>query len=78
MPAEDCSLAAQNVMLAAQAFGLATCPIGFARHWFNRPEVKQEFGIPESYSPVFPLILGFQKEPAHPADRKPPEVLFWK
>jgi nitroreductase len=27
---EDCCLAAQNFMLAALDFGLATCPIGFA------------------------------------------------
>jgi hypothetical protein len=30
-PNEDCCLAAQNLMLAAHAFGLGTCAIGFAR-----------------------------------------------
>ncbi|MBI4003215.1 MAG: nitroreductase family protein [Nitrospira defluvii] len=28
---EDCSLAARNLMLAAHAMGLGTCPVGFAR-----------------------------------------------
>jgi len=78
MPAEDCSLAAENLMLAAHAMGLATCPIGFARLWLNRPDVKKELGIPESYAPVFPVVVGFQKEPAHSVERKPPEILFWK
>jgi len=78
MPAEDCSLAAQNLLLAAQALGMGTCPIGFARMWLNRPEVKKEIGFPEDYSPVFPVVVGFPKEPAHQVERRPAEILFWK
>ena len=40
-PAEDCSLAAQNLMLAAHAAGLGTCPIGLARPWLNPPQVRR-------------------------------------
>ncbi|HKD11521.1 MAG TPA: nitroreductase [Thermoanaerobaculia bacterium] len=61
--AEDCCLAAQNFMLAAHAEGLATCPIGLARGWLGRPEIKRRLGIPGEYVPVFPMILG------HPGQR---------
>jgi nitroreductase len=30
---ETCSLAAENLMLAARAAGLGTCWIGFAQKW---------------------------------------------
>jgi nitroreductase len=44
--AEDCCLAAQNLMLAAHGMGLGTCCICFARPWLNLAETKAELGIP--------------------------------
>jgi nitroreductase len=44
--AADCWLAAENLMLAATAHGLATCPIGFALAALGDREVKAELGIP--------------------------------
>jgi nitroreductase len=76
--AEDCCLAAQNLMLSAYAMGLGTCPIGFARPWLNLPEVKRELGISADHMPVFPVIVGFPKGDALPVPRKEPEILFWK
>jgi nitroreductase len=38
---EDCSLAPQNLMLAAHATDLGTCPIGFARPWLNLARTKR-------------------------------------
>lgn len=35
-PIEDCCFAAQNLLLAAQKLGLATCPVAFARPWLAR------------------------------------------
>ena len=65
--AEDCALAAQNLMLAAFASGLGTCPIGFARPWLCLPEVKRELGIPDD------LVPGFSSRRRAPggAPRKP-------
>ena len=37
---EDCSLAAENLMLTARAVGLGTCWIGFAQAWLGTPEGK--------------------------------------
>ncbi len=76
-PAEDCCLAAQNLMLAAHAMGLATCPIGLARPWLNAPEVKEELGLPEKLTPVFPLIAGYAASHPPAVPRNPPDIVVW-
>lgn len=76
-PVEDCFLAAQNLMLAAHGLGLGSCPVGFARPWFNLPHIKGELGIPSHYTPVMPIVLGY---PAHPLPESPknaPETIAW-
>lgn len=75
--AEDCCLAAQNLMLAAHDAGLATCPIGFARPWLNLPETKRRIGIDESYHPVIDLILGHPSGATERHGRKTP-VIEWR
>lgn len=75
---EDCSLAAQNLMLAAHAMGLGTCPIGFARPWLNQARIKRSIGIPDSYVPVFPLVLGYSTGETAAVARKEPEILLWR
>lgn len=74
--AEDCCLAAQNLMLAALAEGFATCPIGFARPWLETEAAKNELRIPVELCPVFPLVVGYARgeTPAH--GRRPPRVLW--
>jgi len=76
--AEDCCLAAQNLMLAAHAEGVATCPIGLARPWLSLPTTRVALGIPETWNPVFPVILGRAagKHPASPGRRAP--VVMWR
>jgi nitroreductase len=76
-PVEDCFLAAQNLMLAAHGLGLGSCPIGFARSWFNRAEVKAELGIPAHYEPVLPITLGHPAHPPPGVPRHEPETVCW-
>jgi nitroreductase len=75
MPTEDCCFAAENLLLAAQELGLATCPVGFSRPWLVQPEVKAELGIPADYVPVIPIIVGHAAYEAKPASRREPEVI---
>lgn len=75
--AEDCSLAAQNLMLAAWALGLGTCAIGLSRSFFNRDDVKAEFNIPADYTPVFPVVVGYPAAIPAPTSRNQPEILAW-
>ena len=62
----DCTLAAQNLMLAAHGMGLGSCWIGFAQGWLGTPEGKAALGLPTSYLPIAPIIVGHPK----PADRQ--------
>jgi nitroreductase len=74
--AADCWLAAENLMLAACAMGLGSCVIGSALPVFNIPEVKAMLGIPNEFSVVAPIILGFANdETITPSSRKPPVIL---
>jgi nitroreductase len=75
---EDCSLAAQNLLLAAYTMGLGTCPIGFARPWLNQARIKRSLSIPDGYVPVFPVVLGFPSGETPPVPRRAPEILFWE
>lgn len=75
---EDCCLAAQNLMLAAHALNLGTCPIGFARAALNEPGTKAELGIPADHSVVMPILVGHPRElPERPA-RRAACILAWK
>lgn len=71
---EDACLAAANLMLAARDRDLGTCWIGFARPWLNLPEIKAEFGLPEQYQVVAPIVLGHPTGWPEPQGRKPAEI----
>lgn len=74
----DCCLAAQNVMLTAHSLGLGTCWIGFAQEFLQQPHITQALGVPEIYSMVAPLIVGYPAREQEPVAKRAPEILFWK
>ncbi len=72
--AEDCCLAAENLLLAARNEGLGTCWIGFARPWLDLPATKGELKLPEQYHVVAPIVLGHPKAWPESHGRKSPEI----
>jgi nitroreductase len=70
----DCWLAAENLMLAACAMDLGTCVIGSAIPAFNVPSVRAKLKIPDGFSVVAPIILGYPDEEIAPNLRKSPVV----
>jgi nitroreductase len=74
----DCWLAAENLILAAQAMGLGTCVIGSAASALNTQAVKDELGIPARSTAVAPIIVGRPTGDWPPTERKEPEVLLWR
>ena len=75
----DCSMAAQNLMLAARELGLGTCWIGLAHPLFNSPELKGELGVPAEYSAVAQIIVGYPEGGFPEArERMAPEIIFWR
>ncbi len=73
--AADCWLAAENFMLAACAMGLGTCVIGSALPALNTPETKIKLNIPEKFSVVAPIVVGYPDDEITPIMRKNPVIL---
>ncbi len=73
--AADCWLASENLMLAACGMGLGTCVIGSALPFLNMPEAKVRLNIPEKFSVVAPIIVGYPDDEITPKLRKKPVIL---
>ena len=73
---EDCSLAAQNLMLAAHAAGLGSCWIGFAQGYLASAAGKARIGMPPDWVPVAPIAVGYPAEIPAPAPRNRPTILW--
>ncbi|EKS29741.1 nitroreductase [Afipia felis] len=71
---EDCSLAAENLMLAAHAAGIGTCWIGFAQGWLGTPNGRSAIKLPDGYAPVAPIIAGHPKSAPPAVLRKIPRI----
>ena len=74
----DCWLAAENLMLAANAIGLGSCVIGSAVAALNIHKVKVELGIPDEYSAIAPIVVGVPGGDTQATSRKEPLILSWK
>src|SRR5471032_2417674 len=64
--AEDCALAAQDLMLAALDQDLGSCWIGFAQGWLNTEDGHNALGLPRKCRIVAPIIVGHPKAAAPP------------
>lgn len=69
--AEDCAVAAENMMLAADALGIGSCYIGQGWTAFADPygqEILKQWDIRTDYYAVAQLLLGYPREgDGHPA-----------
>lgn len=74
----DCSLSAQNLMLAAHDQGLGSCWIGFSTPLFNAPQIKEELGIPNEYEVIAPIIIGYPERTLPPMEKREAEIICWK
>lgn len=62
---EDCALAAENIMLAADALGIGSCYIGQGWEAFADPygqEILKQWNIPTDRYAVMQLLLGYPRE----------------
>ena len=72
--AEDCSLAAENLMLSAYGVGLGSCWIGVAQGYLCSPAGKAALGLPAAWVPVAPIIVGHSKAAEQAVPRRQPVV----
>lgn len=62
---EDCALAAENMMLAADALGIGSCYIGQGWEAFAAPygqTVLKQWDVPTDHYAVTQLLLGYPRE----------------
>lgn len=71
----NCWLAAENLMLAACAMKLGSCVIGTALTALNTPDIKIKLNIPEEFSVIVPIILGYPSGDTPFSPRKKPLIL---
>jgi nitroreductase len=72
----DCSLCAENMMLAAHALGIGSCWIGSTDVAYDNKELMAGFRIPEGYSPVGTIAFGYPAEFPE-SDEKHPPTMTW-
>ncbi len=61
-PARDCSLAAENMMLAASSLGVGSCWVGTGQTLSMDRDVLDEIAAPADHNLVAPLIFGYPAE----------------
>jgi nitroreductase len=74
----DCSMAAQNMMLAAFTLGIGSCWIGTAVRLANEPKVKTELGVLEDHDVYAAIIFGYPKGGFPKAPQKSPAQILKK
>lgn len=72
----DCSLCAENLMLAAHALGIGSCWIGSTEVAYDNREIMAGFRIPEGYSPVGTIVFGYPDETPEAHDKHAPKVTW--
>lgn len=71
----DASAAAQNMLLAAHSLGLGGCWIGLAMPVDHDKKWRERLGIPQDYTIVAPLIIGYADDASVKKERQEPLVL---
>ncbi len=75
---EDGCAAAENILLAATALGLASCWVAGDKKPYAR-QILDHLDVPANYKLVAMLAIGYPKEPGkQPAHRPLDEVLHWE
>jgi nitroreductase len=74
---EDCCAATQNLLIAAEAFGLGACWVAGAGQAYA-PVVAKAFGAPESRRLISIVSCGYAAEAPVIEKRTLPDVLHWE
>ncbi len=75
----NCALATQNICLAAHSLGVSSCIIGMVTGLFNSPQGEEYLKllkIPEGYSPMYAISLGYKAVEMEAPSREPDKVTY--
>lgn len=73
----DAGMCMQNMMLAAHAIGLATCPVGFAKY-IEYTEAVKLLDLKRHEKVVLAVVMGYADEKPLPHERKTNDIKFIK
>jgi nitroreductase len=71
----DCTLAAENLMLAAYSLGLGSCFVGSGMMLTQDVTIKAELGIPADHEIYASMVFGYPTAPSKAPPRKKPQIL---
>lgn len=77
----DCSVAAENIMLAAHSLGIGSCMIGRAGETFETPygqEFLRKWNFDENYEPTYHILLGYPDCEMPKARERKTERIIWQ
>jgi len=74
MSAVDCTLCAENMMLAAWSLGIGSCWIGSASVVNENPDLMRRLNVPEGYDLVAPVIFGYPASVPEKPGRREPDI----
>jgi nitroreductase len=76
---EDCSAAAENMLLAAKSLGIGSCWIGFAQPLGKDKKTRGELKVPKGYRLMAAMVFGYPTNEAPKAPKRNEDVLIsWK
>ena len=65
----DCSAAIENMLIAAEGLDIGSCWLGLVAIYFSVEENLKKLHIPEGYTPLYGVALGYKVEPNEPNPR---------
>lgn len=74
---EDGSAATQNILLAARAHGLGSCWVAGDKKDYG-PQIRSLLGVPENYTLVSLIAIGYPESVPSPQKKDLSEVLHWE
>ena len=75
--AQDCSAAAENILLAAQAMGLGACWTAAHPREERVTLVKEILDLPDNVRPLCVIAVGVPSGEEKPRDKFDPSHVFW-
>ena len=72
----DCSCAAENMILAAQSLGLGSCWIGFANSLSTDKKTLEELKAPKGHQIMAAVVFGYPTNAAHKAPPRNKDVII--
>lgn len=73
----DCSMACENMMLAARSMGIGSCWVFFGQLVIDDAEVKEMLELKDDEKVFGPIILGYPKGDFPPTPPKNDPVIKW-